>query len=140
MTNIISHQGVIEKIDGSHVSVRIVQTSACASCSVKGHCSAADSKEKIIEIHELHPQYQMGERVEVYGETSMGMRAVLLAFIIPFFVLVTILFLLMWATHNNELLSVGGALLGLVIYFLILSQNKVRLKKKFEFKIKSINN
>ena len=32
------------------LSVRIVQTSACAACSVKGHCSSADSKDKIIDI------------------------------------------------------------------------------------------
>ena len=48
--NTIKHLGIVENIQGSHLSVRIVQTSACAACSVKGHCSSADSKDKIIDI------------------------------------------------------------------------------------------
>lgn len=50
MTNIITHQGIVENISGSQVFVRIIQTSACSTCSVKGHCSSADSKEKVIEV------------------------------------------------------------------------------------------
>ena len=48
--NTIKHLGIVENIQGSHLSVRIVQTSACAACSAKGHCSSADSKDKIIDI------------------------------------------------------------------------------------------
>jgi Positive regulator of sigma E activity len=140
MTNVISHRGVIERMDNSHLYVRIMQVSACASCSVKGHCSAADSKEKIIEINNFDGQYQIGETVEIYGETSMGMKAVLLAFVIPFLIIIISLFILMSVTNGNELLSTGGALLLLVIYYLILSKNKKQLKKEFSFKIKSINN
>ncbi|NDV60629.1 SoxR reducing system RseC family protein [Bacteroides sp. 519] len=139
MVNVISHPGVVESIDGSHVFVRIVQTSACASCSIKGHCSAADNKEKIIEVTTTET-YQVGDKVEVYGETSMGMRAVLLAFIIPFFVLVISLFGIMWGSNDNELLSVGISFLLLVIYYTILSKNKTQLKRKFLFKIKTLNN
>lgn len=46
MADIIKHQGIVENINGSHVMVRIVQTSACAACSAKGHCASADTKEK----------------------------------------------------------------------------------------------
>ena len=48
--NTIKHLGIVENIQGSHLSVRIVQTSACAACGAKGHCSSADSKDKIIDI------------------------------------------------------------------------------------------
>ncbi|MCQ5209089.1 SoxR reducing system RseC family protein, partial [Bacteroides thetaiotaomicron] len=41
--NTIKHLGFVENIQGSHLSVRIVQTWACAACSAKGHCSSADS-------------------------------------------------------------------------------------------------
>ena len=33
MTDIIKHRGIVENIEGSHVRVRIVQTSACSACS-----------------------------------------------------------------------------------------------------------
>lgn len=50
MTDIIKHRGIVENIEGSHVRVRIVQTSACSACSVKEHCNASESKEKLIDV------------------------------------------------------------------------------------------
>ena len=66
--NTIKHLGIVENIQGSHLSVRIVQTSACAACSAKGHCSSADSKDKIIDIIDTAASsYQVGEKVMVVG-------------------------------------------------------------------------
>jgi len=114
--NTIKHLGIVENIQGSHLSVRIVQTSACAACSAKGHCSSADSKDKIIDIIDTAASsYQVGEKVMVVGETSMGMMAVVLAFVLPFVLLIFSLFLLM-AWIENELYA---ALLSLAVYLII---------------------
>ena len=138
--NTIKHLGIVENIQGSHLSVRIVQTSACAACSVKGHCSSADSKDKIIDIIDTAAaSYQVGENVMVVGETSMGMQAVALAFIIPFVLLIFTLFLFM-ALIENELYAALLSLAVLVPYYYILWLNKTRLKRKFSFTIKPINN
>ena len=100
--NTIKHLGIVESIQGSHLSVRIVQTSACAACSAKGHCSSADSKDKIIDIMDTAAaSYQVGERVMVVGETSMGMMAVVLAFIIPFVLLIFSLFLFIYDNKDS---------------------------------------
>lgn len=139
MANVITHQGIVENIDDAHVFVRIIQASACASCSVKGHCSSADSKEKIIEITAPSSLYKIGDSVTVIGQTSMGMMAVLLAFFIPFLVLVISLFILMSVLDGNELLS-GLISLGLLVpYYIILWLNKAKLKNNFSFTIKPIN-
>ena len=117
--NTIKHLGIVENIQGSHLSVRIVQTSACAACSVKGHCSSADSKDKIIDIIDTAAaSYQVGENVMVVGETSMGMQAVALAFIIPFVLLIFTLFLFM-ALIENELYAALLSLAVLVPYYYI---------------------
>ncbi|MFP5139525.1 SoxR reducing system RseC family protein [Bacteroides caccae] len=138
--NTIKHLGIVENIQGSHLSVRIVQTSACAACSVKGHCSSADSKDKIIDIIDTAAaSYQVGENVMVVGETSMGMQAVALAFIIPFVLLIFTLFLFM-VLIENELYAALLSLAVLVPYYYILWLNKTRLKQKFSFTIKPINN
>ena len=138
--NTIKHLGIVENIQGSHLSVRIVQTSACAACSVKGHCSSADSKDKIIDIIDTAAaSYQVGENVMVVGETSMGMQAVALAFIIPFVLLIFTLFLFI-ALIENELYAALLSLAVLVPYYYILWLNKTRLKQKFSFTIKPINN
>lgn len=138
--NTIKHLGIVENIQGSHLSVRIVQTSACAACSAKGHCSSADSKDKIIDIIDTAASsYRVGEKVMVIGETSMGMMAVVLAFIIPFILLIFSLFLFM-ALMENELYSALLSLAILIPYYFILWLNKTRLKQKFSFTIKLINN
>mgnify|MGYP000837360943 CR=1 FL=1 len=136
MANTIKHQGIVENINGSHLQVRIIQTSACASCSVKGHCSSADTKEKLIDITDAAAgSYQPGDRVWVVGELSMGAMAVLYAFILPFFVVILSLFIFM-AIWNDELLSALCSLALLIPYYYILWLNKSRLKKKFSFSIK----
>ena len=138
--NTIKHLGIVENIQGSHLSVRIVQTSACAACSAKGHCSSADSKDKIIDIIDTAASsYRVGEKVMVIGETSMGMMAVVLAFIIPFILLIFSLFLFM-ALMENELYSALLSLAILIPYYFILWLNKTRLKQQFSFTIKPINN
>ena len=93
MTDKIKHLGIVESIDGSRLKVRILQTSACSSCSVKGHCSASEAKEKLIDVYNvLGLSCQSGQHVVISGTVSMGMKAVLLAFVIPFLVLVVSLF------------------------------------------------
>ena len=138
--NTIKHLGIVENIQGSHLSVRIVQTSACAACSAKGHCSSADSKDKIIDVIDTAASsYRVGEKVMVIGETSMGMMAVVLAFIIPFILLIFSLFLFM-ALMENELYAALLSLAILIPYYFILWLNKTRLKQQFSFTIKPINN
>lgn len=138
--NTIKHLGIVENIQGSHLSVRIVQTSACAACSAKGHCSSADSKDKIIDITEpAAASYRVGERVMVVGETSMGMMAVVLAFVLPFVLLIFSLFLFM-ALLGNELYAALLSLALLIPYYFVLWLNKTRLKQQFSFTIKPINN
>ena len=135
MANTIKHQGIVENINGSHLSVRIIQTSACSACSVKGHCSSADSKEKVIDIVDSSASsYQIGEQVMVTGETSM---AVALAFVFPFVLLILSLFLFM-AVMNDELYASLTSLALLIPYYYVLWLNKNRLKQKFSFTIKPI--
>ncbi|MDE6172789.1 MAG: SoxR reducing system RseC family protein [Bacteroides sp.] len=135
MADIMKHQGIVENISGSHLKVRIVQTSACAACSVKGHCTSADTKEKLIDIVVSDASsYQLGDRVVVFGELSMGMMAVLLAFIAPFCILVVSLFLFM-AVWNDELGSALCSLALLIPYYYILWLNRKRMGKKFSFSV-----
>lgn len=141
MTNIIKHRGIVENIKGSHVQVRITQTSACASCSVKGHCNASESKEKLIDVFDTKASsYRIGEEVMLYGTTSMGMQAVLLAFGVPFVILLITLFVAMRLTDGNELKSAFISLSALVPYYLIIYMYRNKLCKKFSFTLEPIKN
>ena len=135
MKDIIKHRGIVEKVDGSHVVVRIVQTSACSACSAKGLCNASESKEKQIDVYEVNPSYQIGEEVVLCGSTSMGMRAVLLAFGVPAFLLLFALFVTMRITDGDALLSAIVALLAVVPYYLVIYLMKDKMNKTFSFVI-----
>ena len=135
MTDIIKHRGRVEKVEGSHVVVRIVQTSACSACSIKGHCNASESKEKLIDVFEVNASYQIGEEVVLLGTTSMGMQAVLLAFGVPLVILIVALGVTMHLTDGNALLSSLVGLLSIVPYYFALHFNKDKLKKTFSFTI-----
>ena len=135
MADIIKHLGIVEKIEGSHVVVRIVQTSACSACSAKGLCNASESKEKQIDVYEVNPSYRIGEEVMLCGSTSMGMRAVLLAFGIPVLLLLAALFITMRVTDGDALLSSIVALLAVIPYYLVIYLMKDKLNKTFSFVI-----
>ena len=140
MADLIKHKGIVEKIDGSHVTVRIVQTSACSSCSAKGLCNASESKEKLIDVYQSQVPCRVGEEVVVCGTTSMGMRAVFLAFGIPLLILLASLFVSMRMTGDDALLSAVIALCAVIPYYLIIYLCKDKLDRTFSFTIEKHNN
>ncbi len=135
MSQIIEHAGVIHQIDGRHIRVQILQESACSSCHAKGACSAADMKDKFVDIESDGSDYKVGEQVTLYGQSSMGLFAVLLAFVIPFLIILLTLFILK-NYIDNEAISGSIALGTLLPYFIILSFFNSRLKSKLKFQIK----
>ena len=135
MADIIKHRGIVDRVDGSHVVVRIVQTSACSSCSAKGLCNASESKEKWIDVYEVNASYRVREEVVVCGTTSMGMQAVFLAFGIPLLILLLALFISMRITDGDALLSAAVALSAVIPYYIVIYFMKDKLNKTFSFTI-----
>lgn len=138
MSQYIEHSGIIEHIDGNNIKVQIVQMSACSSCHAKGACSAADMDEKYVEIEADSTGFAAGEMVMVYGRSSVGLLAVLLAFVIPFLLILLFLFILR-ERIENEAYAGMIALGALVPYFLILSFFNQKLKSKLKFHIRKMS-
>ena len=109
----------MENIDGSCVQIRIVQTSACAGCNARIHCTSADSKEKLVEVcMRDSSSYHVGDSVCVVGEWSMGLKAVSLAFVFPFLILLATLSILV-SMECGELVSALVSLTLLIPYYYI---------------------
>lgn len=139
MAQNISHNGIVENINGKHILVRICQTSACSSCVAKKLCNSSESKEKTIEIYcENTTLYKVGEEVTIVGTIGMGMKAVLWAYVVPLLLLIVALSLAIYFIHS-EPLSALIAVGVLFIYYLALYFNRNRLSKKFSFNIKPLN-
>lgn len=131
----IYHPGTIEKVDNQSIYVKIISSSACSSCSVKGACHLAESEEKVIEVkRQQDREYSVGKPVDVVMQRSAGTKAVLLAYLLPFCILVLSLIILI-TTGMDEGISALLSMLLLVPYYFILHQFRGRLKKEFEFTI-----
>lgn len=136
MSQLIEHSGLIDHINGKHVRVKILQESACSGCHAKGGCTAADMADKFIDVESDDADLRVGQTVTLYGQSSIGLLAVLLAFVLPFIVILLTLFVLN-DKIDNEVIS-GTIALGMLLpYFFILSLFNKKLKSKLKFYIKS---
>ena len=144
----IKHDGIIIALneDGTAL-VRIVQTSACAACKAKAMCASAESAEKEMTVVLLgDEQWAVGNEVEVMVQQKMGWKAVVLAYLLPFFVMLAVMFV------GNGLLAMGDGATGLLgdeakreavlgtvalcamaLYYLVLGMFKDKLQKEFSF-------
>ena len=134
MSERIEHSGFVTRVDGKNIQVQIIQMSACSSCHAKGACSAADMDEKFVDVESTDDTLRIGDQVNIVGESSTGLLAVLLAFVIPFMLILTSLFVLRDIVPN-EAVSGTVSLALLIPYYIILSLFNKKLKKKLQFKI-----
>ena len=129
----IKHDGIVIAVNGDGtVLVRIVQTSACAACKAKAMCASAESKEKeILAIGD--GLLAIGDEAEVMVQQKMGWKAVLLAYLLPFFVLLAVMFLgnAIWEVRE-EILGTA-ALCAMAFYYILLGCFKDKLQKEFSF-------
>ena len=78
---IISHDGVVQSVEGECVCVRILQSSACAGCAAKQMCSSAEAKEKLVEVRVPDAsRYRVGQEVVLVGRLADGRRAAIISY------------------------------------------------------------
>lgn len=136
MENNVKQWAIIEKIEGNTICVRMVQKSACSSCSAKGHCNASESKEKVFQIENTTGEhYVVGQRVMCSIQASLGLKAVFLAFFLPFFVMLTAMILCIHIFHLDEGYTALIALGTLTIYYTLLYISRKQLNKTFALKL-----
>ena len=158
----IKHDGIIIALNGDGTAlVRIVQTSACAACKAKAMCASAESVEKEMTVvllgengkvktennstqsyttlHDSTQSYHVGDEVEVMVQQKMGWKAVVLAYLLPFFVMLAVMLIgnAIWAVRE-EILGTA-ALCAMALYYLVLGMFKDKLQKEFSFTARKRN-
>jgi len=137
MKECVECKGIINSIDSDKIYVRVIFSSACADCHKK--CWVLSSlKEDIIEINKKGSNnYNVYETVKVIMKESLGIKAVLLVYFIPFIILLLFLIILFSITKNEGLSGIIS-IFTLVPYYIILYIKRDKLKKTFEFQIEKI--
>ncbi len=138
MKNDIKHSGIVEDVDArsAHVRVRILQSSACASCKAAAYCTSAESKEKIVDIYGANNVnlISKGDEVVVVASNAVAAKALLWAFGGPFVILVAVLFTLV-TLGFDESLSAILSIAALIPYYLVLYFLRDKFKKSIRFSI-----
>jgi len=136
---IICHTGRVKAIDGRHVFVTILQSSACSGCAAKKMCNSAEAKEKDVDIFTSDAaSYRVGEEVVLEGRLSDGRKAALVAYGLPLVLLLMALVLAIKLTGNETLgamVALGTVLLYYAIVFLFF---RGKLQQSFSFRIKTL--
>ena len=131
----IRHEGIVESIGTESCSVRILQASACSSCSARQLCRSSESKEKVIEIRGHYPALHVGDSVTLCGSVRQGLLASLLAYIAPLILMVAAL--VIGIRLSGEGIGALAALLALALYYGLLYLFRDKLRKDFSFEIVS---
>ena len=132
MDEMIRHEGVVLSINGDKAHVEIVQTSACSACKARSMCMSSESQQKEMDVMMLEPM-QVGDKVEVEVRERLAWKAVLLAYILPFIVMLAIIAILDFATNWSEAVIGTLSLCGIALYYIGLSVFKHRLQTQFSF-------
>ena len=130
----IKHSGEVVRIERNAVYVRMTVNSACSGCHAKAVCGLDESEDKIVEVAtSLALEYNIGERVEVALQSeSMGTKAVVLTYVVPFFVL-SLLLVAAVVGGLGEGLAVVAALAGVVVYYGVLYLLRDKIKNRIKF-------
>lgn len=138
MEELIRHTGVVLSTDGSKARVEIIQTSACSACKAKSMCMSAESQQKEMDVVMLEP-LKVGDQVEVMVRERLAWRAILLAYILPFIVMLGVITVLDFATEWSEAVIGTLSLCAIALYYIGLSVFKHRLQTQFTFTARKIN-
>lgn len=135
MENSIRHEGIVESIDGEHIRVRITQHSACSACKIASHCTAAEAKEKVVDVfHGARKDLNVGDSVVVGTSGQTAGMALLMGFGLPLILLLAVL-AVMLSVGAGEGSAALAALCALVPYYILLWSQRHRIARKIAFSI-----
>lgn len=98
---------------------------------------SSESQEKEMDVIMLEPM-SVGDEVEVEVRERLAWKAVLLAYILPFLVMLAMIVVLDFATDWSEAVVGTLSLCSIAVYYLVLSAFKHRLQRQFNFTARKI--
>lgn len=132
MDELIRHTGVVLSTNGTIAHVEIVQTSSCSACKARSMCMSSESQQKEMDVMMLEPM-KVGDQVEVEVRERLAWKAVILAYILPFIVMMAVIAILDYITDWSEAVIGTLSLCAIALYYIGLSVFKHRLQKQFVF-------
>ena len=134
----VRHEGIVDAVTEDGVRVRIAQPSACSSCASSDNCRTAGCRERLVDVKPVSSNYREGERVVVSMSRHAGKVSVLLAFVAPFLLILLLIFSV-WSFTKDERWAALAGILGVVLYYGVLSLFRKRIADTISFKLEEVN-
>jgi sigma-E factor negative regulatory protein RseC len=136
----ICKEGIVRAIHGDQIEVEITISSACSECHAKSICIPTDHKRETVLAQSLYNEhFEVGDKVHLVLKGSAGGKAVVLAYLLPFIVLMVALFGT-YAITKSELAGVIVSVVFVVIYYIILKTQNKKIEQNFHFFVKRMEN
>ena len=132
----ICHKGKIVEITPEFTTVEIISESACGSCHAKGLCGVSESRTKAVQLPTRGwDSFRVGDEVQLVLKSSMGHKAVWLAYVIPLIILLAVLLGLL-ALGVGDLASAAAAFGVIAVWYFCLWLFREKLRTEYIFNIK----
>jgi sigma-E factor negative regulatory protein RseC len=138
MKHFVGHKGKVVSVSETGIDVKIERNEACSGCKNKTSCQMGKVDEQIISVKTKQKNiYSLGEEVLISMKTSLGLKAVLYAYVLPFLLLL-IAFVIAYRFIVSEVLQIIFALIPVFVYYTILYKIRHRMEKTFQVYISKI--
>ncbi len=132
-----SHSGSVIEIGDGYVKVSVESQGACGGCAARAKCGMVDNSTRIIIVENReNKEYRIGQSVNVAITQQMGVRSVVIAYIIPLIILVGVL-VVASSLLASEGLAALAALAFVALYYVGVYIFRSKLEKQIKFTIEN---
>lgn len=135
-TGTIRQRATIVDITPSEIEVEVCRPEACAACKAKSVCSegGASGDGRRMTLLNDGQSYAVGEQIMLVMRRSSGLKAVVIAYLVPVFLIVAAL-LIFRSLQIREIVAAVATLGILGLYFLIVRLMRGRIDRELTIEI-----
>lgn len=134
-----SQQGHVTAVYPDRVVVSFVQSSACSGCHATSACTMLDHKRREVTVYNPQELFVVGDRVEVKVQNGVGIRAILLSFVLPLAILLLVAVCSIKLLELKEGISILLSFVSVAVYYFILSFFTPHLREKLSLTLYKIS-
>ena len=130
----IRQSATVIRVDATQIEVEVCRPEACAACKAKSVCSEGGGQGKRMTLANDGQGYQLGEQITLVMRRSAGLKAVVIAYLVP--VILVVAALLVFQTMQiKETVAAISTLVLLGLYFLVIRLLRGRLNRELTIEI-----
>ena len=130
----IRQSATVIRVDAAEIEVEVCRPEACAACKAKSVCSEGGGEGKRMTLVNDGQGYRVGEQIQLVMRRSAGLKAVVIAYLVPV-VLVVAALLIFQATPMSDTTAALLTLGILVLYFVIIRLLRGRIHNQLTIEI-----